>query len=93
MVDNIDHLGHDSLTDIVGLLWVVSYAGICRVINKTYKITPSGERKSISIGIGAISMATSTPNWMLCRIVREGTSWVNDAWQWWWKNRRKRSGR
>ena len=27
-----DHLGHDMLPDIAGLLWVVSYIGISRVI-------------------------------------------------------------
>ena len=26
MVADVDHLGHDASTDIVGLLWVVSYA-------------------------------------------------------------------
>ena len=32
MVAAIDHLGHDVSTDIAGLLWVVSYVEIYRVV-------------------------------------------------------------
>jgi len=32
MVAAIDHLGHDVSTDIVGLLWVVSYIEIYRIV-------------------------------------------------------------
>jgi hypothetical protein len=32
MVVAVSHLGHDVSTDIVGLLQVVSYVGICRVV-------------------------------------------------------------
>jgi hypothetical protein len=46
---------------------------------------------SIPSGIGAIGSAASTPNWLLCCVVREGTSWGNDAWRRWRQNMRKRS--
>jgi hypothetical protein len=32
MAAAISHLGHDTLKDIVGWLWVVSYVRICRVL-------------------------------------------------------------
>ncbi len=32
MAAAVGHLGHNVLTDVVGLLWVVSYVGICRVM-------------------------------------------------------------
>ena len=35
MATAVGHLGHDVSTDIVGLLWVVSYVGICRVMHQT----------------------------------------------------------
>ena len=30
-----NHLGNDASTDVVGLLWVVSHIGICRVMYET----------------------------------------------------------
>ena len=35
MATAVGHLGHDVSTDIVGLLWVVSYVGIWRVMHQT----------------------------------------------------------
>ena len=35
MTADVDHLGHDALTDVVGLLWVVSYVEIHRVMYQT----------------------------------------------------------
>jgi len=35
MAADIDHLGHDTLADAVGLLWVESYIGIHRVMYQT----------------------------------------------------------
>jgi hypothetical protein len=36
MMATVDHyLGHDVSTDIAGLLWVVSYVGICRLVYQT----------------------------------------------------------
>ncbi len=32
MVAAVDHFGNDASMDVVGLLWVVSYIGICRVM-------------------------------------------------------------
>jgi hypothetical protein len=32
MAAAVGHLGHDMSTDVVGLLLVVSYVGICRVV-------------------------------------------------------------
>ncbi len=32
MTDAVGHLSHDVLTDVVGMLWVVSHIGICRVV-------------------------------------------------------------
>ena len=31
----VDYLGHGVLTDVVGLMWVVSYIRICRVMYQT----------------------------------------------------------
>ncbi len=54
---------------------------------------PGKVTMSIPPSIGAIGVAASTPNWLLCCIVQEGTSWGNDAWWWWRHNRRKRNRR
>ena len=35
MATNAGHLGHDVSTDVVGLLWVVSYVGIVGVVYQT----------------------------------------------------------
>jgi hypothetical protein len=35
MATGVGHLGHDVLTDVVGLLWVVLYVGIGRVLYQT----------------------------------------------------------
>ncbi len=35
MVADVDHLGHDALTDIVGLLWVVYYVGMHMILYQT----------------------------------------------------------
>ncbi len=36
---------------------------------------------SILVGIGVVAATASTPNWLLCRVVLEETSWGNDVWQ------------
>jgi hypothetical protein len=48
---------------------------------------------SIIVDIGAIGAAASTPNWLLCCIVRVATSLGNDAWSQQRQNRSKKSGR
>ena len=35
MVAIVDHLGHDVPRGVVGVLWVVSYVGICRKVYQT----------------------------------------------------------
>jgi len=35
MAADVDHLGHNVSTDIVGLLWVMSYIGIHREMYQT----------------------------------------------------------
>ncbi len=55
---------------------------------------PSDEvTMSIIFGIGAIGAAASTPNWLLCCVIRAATSLGNDAWWRRWQNRSKKSGR
>jgi hypothetical protein len=90
MVAAVGQLGHDVSTDVVGLLWVVSYVGIRRV---TYHGLPDKVMMSIPSGIGAVGSAASSPNRLLCCVVREGTLWGKDAWWGWWQNRRKKRGR
>ncbi len=68
----------------------MSYVGIRRV---TYHGLPDKVTMSIPTGIGAVGLAASLPNWLLCCVVREGTSWGKDAWWRWRQNRRKKSGR
>jgi hypothetical protein len=68
----------------------VSYVGIRRV---TYHGLPDKVTTSIPSGIGAVGSAASLPNWLLCCVVQEGTSWGKDAWWRWRQNRRKKSGR
>jgi hypothetical protein len=48
---------------------------------------------SIIVSIGAIGVAASMPNWLLCRVVRAATSLGNDAWWRQRQNRSKKSGR
>ncbi len=90
MAAAVGQLGHDLLTDVDGLLWVVSYVGIRRV---TYHGSPDKVTMSIPSGIGAVGSAASSPNRLLCCVIREGTSWGKDAWWRWRQNRRKKSGR
>jgi hypothetical protein len=90
MAAAVGQLGHDVSTDIVGLLSVVSYVGICRV---TYHGLPDKVTMSIPFGIRAVGLAASLPNRLLCCVVREGTSWGKDAWWRWRQNRRKKSWR
>ena len=68
----------------------MSYVGIRRV---TYHGLPDKVTMSIPSGIGAVGLAASSPNRLLCCVVREGTSWGKDAWWQWRQNRRKKSGR
>jgi hypothetical protein len=58
-----------------------------------WQCLPDKVTMSIPSGIGAIGLAASTPNWLLCCILWEGTLWGNDVWQRWGQNRRKKSGR
>jgi hypothetical protein len=90
MMDTVGYLGHDVSTDVVGLLCVVSYIGICRIV---YQGIGDTLTMSIIVGIGAVGVAASTPNWLFCCIVRAATSLGNDAWWWRRQNRRKKSGR
>jgi hypothetical protein len=90
MAAAVGQLGRDVLTDVVGLLWVVSYVEIRRV---TYHGLPDKVTMSIPSGIGAVGSAASSPNRLSCCVVREGTSWGKDAWWRWRQNRRKKSGR
>jgi hypothetical protein len=90
MTDAVGHLGHDVSTDVVGLLCVVSYIGILRTV---YQGIGDTLMMSIIVGIGAVSAAASTPNWLFCCVVRAATSLGNDALWWRWQNRRKKSGR
>ncbi len=90
MAAAVGQLGHDVSTDVVGLLWVVSYIGIHRV---TYYGLPDKVMMSIPSGIGAVGSAASSPNRLLCCVVWEGTLWGKDAWWRWRRNRRKKSGR
>ncbi len=64
--------------------------GICRV---TYHGLPDKVMMSIPSGIGAVGSAASSPNRLLCCVIREGASWGKDAWWRWRQNRRKKSGR
>jgi len=32
---DVDHLGHDASTEILGLLWSLSYVGTCRAMYQT----------------------------------------------------------
>jgi len=79
----VGNLRHDVSTDVVGLLWVVSYVRNRRcLLDKV--------RKSITIGIGAVGSAASMPNRLLLRIRRFKTSWRHDAC---WRCRRRRRNR
>ncbi len=90
MAAAVGQLGHDVSTDVVGLLWVVFYVGICRA---TYHDLPDKVRMIIPSGIRAVGSAASLLKWLLCCVVREGTSWGKDAWWRWRQNKRKKSGR
>ncbi len=68
----------------------MSHVGIRRV---TYHSLPDKVTMSIPSGIGAVGLAASSPNRMLCCVVREGASWGKDAWWRWRQNRRKKRGR
>ncbi len=94
MAAAVGHLGHDVSTKVVGLLWVVSYVGICRYsVPGNWQCPPDKVTMSTPAGIGAVGLAASMLNRLLCCIVREGTLWGNDAWRRWRWNRRKRSRR
>jgi hypothetical protein len=55
---------------------------------------PSDEvTMSILVGIRAIGVAASTPNWLVCRVVRATTSLWNDAWWRLRQNRRNKTRR
>jgi hypothetical protein len=70
MAAAVGKLGHDMLTDVVGLLQVVFYVGIRRV---SYHGLPDKVTMSIPSGIGAVGLAASLPNQLLCCVVQEGT--------------------
>ena len=90
MMDTVGYLGHDVSTDVVGLLCVVSYIGICRIV---YQGIGDTLTMSIIVGIGAVGLEASTLNRLLCCVVQEGISWGNNAWRQWQQNRRKRNRR
>jgi hypothetical protein len=66
------------------------YIGICRV---EYQVIGNTLMMSIIVGIGAVSTAASSTNWLFCRVVRAATLLGNDAWLRRRQNRRKKSGR
>jgi hypothetical protein len=65
------------------------YIRICRV---EYRAIGDTLTMSIIFGMGAVSAAASSPNWLFCRDVRAATSLGNDAWLRRRRNRRKKSG-
>jgi len=75
----IGNLRHDVSTDIVGLLWFVSYVGIRRVIPDNRRCLPNVMRKSIPVGIGAVVSAAYMPNQSLLHVRRFETLWRHDA--------------
>jgi hypothetical protein len=94
MVAAIGHLGHNTSTDVVGLV-------VGCVLRKNMQGFVPGIRRypsdkvtmSIIAGIGAVGAAASMPNWLLCCGVRAATSLGNDAWWRRRQNRSKKSGR
>jgi hypothetical protein len=90
MVAAVGQLDHNVSTDVVGLLWVVSYVGTRRV---TYLGLSDKVTMSIPSGIGAVGSAASSPIRLLCCVVQEGSLWGKDAWWQWRQNKRKKSGR
>ena len=76
----VGNLCHNVSTDIVGLLWVVSYIGICRVAS------PLASELSAR-------QPPSMPNRSLCRVCQFSTSWGNDALQRWCQRRWNRGRR
>ena len=90
----VGNLHHNVSTDVVGLLWVVSYVGIRRVVYQTLgDCLPNKVRKSIPVGIGAVGSAASMPNRPVCRVCRFGSSWGNDALRQWCQIRQNRGRR
>jgi len=70
----VGNLRHDVSTDVVGLLWAVSYVGIYRVVSDNRQCLPNEVRKSIPVSIGAVVSAASTPNRSLLCVHRFETA-------------------
>ncbi len=93
MVAAVGHLGHDVSTDVVGLLWVVSYIGICRIMYQAIgNAYPTrwwwASPRYWSHWLGSLYAK------LVVMLRCPGKDIVGECvWQRWWQNRKKRNRR